>query len=310
MPQDDKQKKPLKCLFCGDGHFAAHCNIPVKEKKLKIANDNRCNRCLGKHPDISECKRAKLCYKCNGEHHTALCEKVVTSTVAKKTKNVNFESGKDNKAIEGSVVSSPFSEVFLQTATVVINSPIGPVRAVCLLDPGAQRTLIRQKLAEELELTVDGSEFIGFRGRSNKEDDPQMLKRRCFTMNGTFHGAPEIPIMALDKKEILSVQPYGKTDFATKLWFQGFPLADERFISGGNQKEEIDILIGADQYWSIVKPEFKKSGDGLMAISSALGWILTGQTRESASNAAAALTIQMLLHTISAPLSSVLQDEY
>jgi len=104
-----------------------------------------------------------------------------------------------------------------------------------------------------------------------------------------FHGAPEIPIMALDKKEILSVQPYGKTDFA---------------------KKEIDILIEADQYWSIVKPEFKKSGDGLMAISSALGWIITGPTRESASNATAALTIQMMLHTISAPLSSVLQDEY
>jgi len=94
MPQDDKQKKPLKCLFCGEGHFAAHCNIPVKEKRLKIANDNRCNRCLGKHPEISECKKAKPCYKCNGEHHTALCEKVVTPTVSKKTKKRQFRDGK------------------------------------------------------------------------------------------------------------------------------------------------------------------------------------------------------------------------
>jgi hypothetical protein len=76
-----------------------------------------------------------------------------------------------------------------------------------------------------------------------------------FYYKWNFPWSPRNSFYGSGQKEILSVQPYGKTDFAKKLWFQGFPLADERLISGEKPEEEIDILIGADQYWSIVKPE-------------------------------------------------------
>ena len=44
-----------------------------------------------------------------------------------------------------------------------------------------------------------------------------------------------------------------------------------------NGDGEIDLLIGADYYWTVVEGGIKKCGDGgLTAINSKLGWVLNG----------------------------------
>ena len=41
-----------------------------------------------------------------------------------------------------------------------------------------------------------------------------------------------------------------------------------------------DILIGSDQYWSLLTGEVIKSNNGPIALSSHLGWILSGRGSE------------------------------
>ena len=44
-----------------------------------------------------------------------------------------------------------------------------------------------------------------------------------------------------------------------------------------NDNGVVDLLIGADFYWSIVSGNVKRNVDtGLVAISSALGWVING----------------------------------
>ena len=46
-----------------------------------------------------------------------------------------------------------------------------------------------------------------------------------------------------------------------------------------NASDTIDILIGSDHYWDIVIGDVTRDGDGPVAISSRLGWLPSGHTR-------------------------------
>ena len=49
-----------------------------------------------------------------------------------------------------------------------------------------------------------------------------------------------------------------------------------------DRNEEIDVLIGSDFYWQIVTGEMKKGESGPVALSSKLGWLLSGPLHDSA----------------------------
>ena len=58
-------------------------------------------------------------------------------------------------------------------------------------------------------------------------------------------------------------------------------LADD--FNDGN--DSIDILIGSDHYWNIVHGETIRCESGPIAVSSKLGWLLSGRGEESVGNA-------------------------
>ena len=47
-----------------------------------------------------------------------------------------------------------------------------------------------------------------------------------------------------------------------------------------DDSDAIDVLIGADHYWDIVTGDITREGDGPVAISSRLGWLLSGPARD------------------------------
>ena len=42
----------------------------------------------------------------------------------------------------------------------------------------------------------------------------------------------------------------------------------------------VDVLIGSDHYWKLVMEEVVRSDDGLMAIKTKFGWVLSGPVQE------------------------------
>ena len=80
-----------------------------------------------------------------------------------------------------------------------------------------------------------------------------------------------ISISALTSPAICSPLPSAvKLEDHPKLC--GLPLADRCL----RPKGEIDVLIGSNFYWSIVTGEVVREENGLVAVNSKLGWLLSG----------------------------------
>jgi len=43
----------------------------------------------------------------------------------------------------------------------------------------------------------------------------------------------------------------------------------------------VDVLIGSDYYWDLVLGEIKQQDNGLVAISSKFGWLISGSIRDT-----------------------------
>ena len=73
-----------------------------------------------------------------------------------------------------------------------------------------------------------------------------------------------------------------RVDVAEKL----FPILKDLDLSDGKRgPHEIDLLIGVDYYWTIIEGEIRRCNDeGLTAINSKLGWLLSGPFNEEEKN--------------------------
>ena len=48
-----------------------------------------------------------------------------------------------------------------------------------------------------------------------------------------------------------------------------------------NHDSNVDVLIGSDFYWDLVLGEVKRQDNGLVAISSKFGWLISGPIRDA-----------------------------
>ena len=78
-----------------------------------------------------------------------------------------------------------------------------------------------------------------------------------------------------------------RVDVAEKL----LPILKDLDLSDGKRDTcEIDLLIGADYYWTIIEGEIRRcNDDGLTTINSKLGWLLSGLFNEDEKNIAVEL---------------------
>ena len=49
-----------------------------------------------------------------------------------------------------------------------------------------------------------------------------------------------------------------------------------KLADNGDNKGEVDMLIGADMYWKVVNGNMNNNNSGLIAISSMFGWLING----------------------------------
>ena len=269
-----KTRKDFKCLFCNEDHFAVQCTVPVDKKIQQVKNENRCSSCLGKNHKTSDCKSARPCKVCGEAHHTALCKK--------KTAKTKDESSKEaeSKTSTTAACTRVKGDIFLQTATVLVEGREIQARATCLFDTAAHRCFIRSSIVEKLGLDLTGEEDLIIEAFGGEETKVlKTYQRFAVTMRGTFPEAQPVNLQAFAVRQICSADEYIKTDAAKELWMKKYRLADDRYLSGTMEETEVDILIGADYYWTVVGRDIISFSEGFIAISSKVGWLLNGPTQ-------------------------------
>ena len=89
----------------------------------------------------------------------------------------------------------------------------------------------------------------------------------------------KVQLQVLAQETISHMSQHEGSDFALQLLKEGKILADDRFV-GKSGFDGIDILIGCDQYWSLMMRDVRMGPRGLAAIKSRLGWTIHGSFQQ------------------------------
>ncbi|VDK40164.1 unnamed protein product [Cylicostephanus goldi] len=302
-----------QCIYCGAvNHNSLHCtkfdsiqkrtDFLMKNKKclnctranhfLKECNNRGCSMCAGKKHHFSLCP--KRMYRqtddlvqrrnnptASNQHHpkinrTDLTERsnqscaistnpegnnTVTQTSSLHTTIKSQHNGQDN--------------VFLLTGVAKVRTKSGEMKAIdILLDTGADKSFIKRKLADDLQLPTTGSvELSVFTFGSD------IPKKQRYEIS---------PLQIWDEKGNVHDLVLCKTETITeKIKSARLTKPDTEFLRKHNialcktEKTEInpDVLLGCDQLWPLLNTSCRQQilPSGLIAIPSKLGYLLTGR---------------------------------
>lgn len=263
--QETKSKRPrLVCVFCHESHYSDLCQKykTLDERRARVKQ--HCFQCLKSGHFARNCnQRKRNCYFCKGGHHGALCPKKFS---AKERTTVDQEDKKLNIRTENVLHVGGNGVTFLQTAVTEAKGDKESTKARLLLDSGSQRTYITKRLAKKLNLKFKEQNkltIFTFGSKRPQEILSPIVQLRLMTKKGSCmnieaniistitKGVPAPNIRLLNKPEV--------------------NLADD-----GSQKDDVDILIENDYYFSIILTERIKLKENLYLVDSHFGWIVSG----------------------------------
>ena len=238
-----QKKSTISCLFCKKPQKTQNCRI-VRTSKLCFV------RLKGSHL-AKDCFSKIKCFKCSKLHHIALCDSEESGHSSNSSSVTNIAGVDDN------------ANIFLQTAKVQAknceNSYVNSARV--LFDSCSQLSYITPQLRNRLKLKTVGTLKISIQTFRNKysENVLEKVNLRILALDGS-----EICVTGFLKKSCASLSnqniKFAKGNFRH---IKNILLV---YSNPNNESLSIDILIGADYYWSIINNQVIKIKEGPIAL--------------------------------------------
>ena len=288
--KDSEGSFKVRCAFCHELHYSASCEkVTDRDSRLKLLRDsNRCFVCLKIGHRANMCDITKKCRHCSGRHHQSICNNPSNNRQQCDDKKVP-ENRNSNKGPEGSdppttaaVTQTTKGSVLLQTARATVSNGSRLVPARILFDTGSQRSYIRKSLQNRLRLNPIGKETLElntFGESKSKRENCEVFKVNIANKNN----GESIEITAIGFPTICAQLP-AKVNISEYSHLDGLELADFNSCDNSNDNDSIVILVGADHYWDIVIGDVIHGGNSPTAVSSKLGWLLSGPSKQPQSN--------------------------
>ncbi|XP_070573730.1 uncharacterized protein [Ptychodera flava] len=148
-----------------------------------------------------------------------------------------------------------------------------PINATVLFDDGSNRTFITQRFADKLNLKSDTHENVSLSTFGDNSKQIHSMKSAMVTLHE--QNGHTSTVNALIIPEISSnLFNHVSAEILNSDHLRGLKLAHP---VSNVKTMEIDVLIGADQYWNFVGNHIVR-GAGPTAISSKFGYLLSGPT--------------------------------
>ncbi|XP_011694053.1 PREDICTED: uncharacterized protein LOC105453629 [Wasmannia auropunctata] len=263
-----------RCSMCKGAHKLSDCkrflDLTPQERANHLRIAKLCLNCMRPGHFIKDCK-ASSCKQCSGKHNTLVhFEKASSAQVSPveeaKTASVLCSHNQCNA-----------HSVLLATASVVVTDNQGRGhKARAILDPGSQSSFITARLCKELGLQTSKIHMTieAINGKSSQ------IEHRCSVRLAAQYNNFQFDIQCLVIPEITGQLPPQHIDIQGLQIPTNIRLADPSFHIPGN----IDILIGADHFWSLLCIGQLKTGDGRLTMQKTkLGWIAVGPWRGAVS---------------------------
>jgi hypothetical protein len=253
--------KILTCPCCSQNHNLFHCaqfiNLTVKDRINLVHSKHLCNNCFRNNHVASTCKSEYRCKMCKEPHNTLLHETLSQT-------NNNQQPPTVLKINSHQVY---FSNVILPTAQVQVFDYFGKKHVFrALLDSGSQLNFVSERVAKLLKLKLqpvvlsvaginqsltNASNVTDIKIQSNYEDYNSNLS--CVVI-------PQI-------SEFL---PCNSFSTANLKFPQHIQLADPTF----HVKGAIDLLIGAQVFFQLLKPNRESLAQNFLLQETKLGWVV------------------------------------
>ena len=188
----------------------------------------------------------------------------------------------------------------LPTATVCVMSDNGPVQAKLIFDTGSDRTYVSERLMKRVKGQWKGSVEMRYAAFGGGNGDG------VFDRYDVQVTAVNSPVPTAVKIEAVRVPvicgPLQRPRVPSRLLepFAHLPLADSYSESG--MEHDVDILVGLDQYWSLVRVGLVRSSDGLVAQDTVFGWVLSGRAQSDGAISSGGVTSCQLLTVTDMPV--------
>ena len=277
----NSEKFQIRCAFCEEPHYSASCESVVgsEDRKSILRKSKRCFNCLRIGHNANTCRNEKKCRHCDGRHHQSICpkRKPVTKKETDRTETKPKDEPKNEFCGTTTLTRVGKGSVLLQTARAyaVNGSTSIPVRI--LFDTGSQRSYVTDNVTRKSRLTPMKRETLNLNTFGNTKSKRQSCELFKFHIQNQKSGenmelkAINFPTICSPVNAEVRVENYDH--------LKDLELAD--FDPNSNRDNTIDILVGADFYWQFVTGEVVRASDGPTAMSSKLGWLLSGPCPKS-----------------------------
>ncbi|XP_058449039.1 uncharacterized protein LOC131429000 [Malaya genurostris] len=281
-----------KCLVCQDTHELWKCEqfkkSSVSEKYNLLRKIGSCFNCLQRGHRTNQCPSSSSCKKCGKRHHTQLHLEDVKSDVHQNQMKSESEAASkaclDERQGRNDVdtsktetistlcaqVDSIQKQTLLSTAIIMVfdcGGVLHPCRA--LLDSASQSHFITERFVNLLKLQKESVSFSvnGFNGVNTRVRFMVQVRIKSrinnFSVNIDALIAPKI-IADLPERTVY----VREWDLPTEI-----ELADPAFY----KKHRIDMLIGAEVFWKLIKADCIQLAPGLPTLrDTEFGWIVGG----------------------------------
>ena len=220
------------------------------------------------------------CSHCKGRHHLLCCYKHALDAKSDRrsehsSSNPSVDSHHDvTPAVSLSCVPPKQCSV-LPTARVVVTGNKGTVQANVMFDTGSDRSYISQSLVRKVGATWLGSErntYCAFGGGKSAMADHNVYQVEVAGVN--IPEPSSIHLKVMEVPVICSPLQRPQVPKEAIQFFRGLDLADSRFSF--DHQLTVDILVGLDQYWTLMKDGLIRTSMGLVAQETVFGWIISG----------------------------------
>jgi hypothetical protein len=287
------------CDVCAGQHCNYKCpsflNMSVDQRIAKVKQSGLCFNCLRKGHQIKACPSDKSCSKCSKKHHTLLHFEQLFQSEPKpqgcgaKSKPPEVQTSSASAVPEDPVSTACSSvprrakQVFLMTALVNVTSKSGRiVKLRALLDAGSQVNLVSESAVKLLGLPKYPANVpvVGVGGVISRIRHQVVLRLASDYAN---FGSDVDCLVTLKVTGKIPSAPVNIEDWNIP---SGIVLADPKF----NEPRDVDILIGAEMFFQLLKPAQIRIGEGQPTLyETHFGWVVAGAFEDSNNEAVAVL---------------------
>ena len=272
-------KQVFSCFFCDNkDHRPSRCNHPLtlQQRKAILARKGKCATCFTKqHAPGQQCGGTRVpCSRCQSRGHYTCMHPPDGPTQLTAVPAVHASSA---SAVASPSAGATAPLVMTASAFVTYGKVEVPVRV--FLDPGSMLTFVAPALIEKLSgIQPSGRADLQVKGVNSQRSLVSDRYRLC--LKGRSKNSPIVNISAYAYD--FDVDPSNSCQVGTlhaiRRFGKRYPLADASYLDDRPAPPPM-ILLGMDYFYEVVGRSMRDVTGGLVAMKSALGWVLGGAPR-------------------------------